>query len=37
MMDDDDDDDDDDKCGQISGIIGKGNRRTRREPAPAPL
>jgi hypothetical protein len=35
--DDDDDDDDDDGCGAVSAMIGKGNRITRRKPAPMPL
>jgi hypothetical protein len=28
---------DDDECGAIGGIIGRGNRSTRRKPAPVPL
>jgi hypothetical protein len=27
----------DDECGAVSGIIGRGNRSTRRKPAPVPL
>jgi hypothetical protein len=33
----DDDDDDDDECGAVGGMIGKGNRSTRRKTTPAPL
>jgi hypothetical protein len=34
----DDDDDDDDECGVVGGMrIGRGNRSTRRKPAPAKL
>jgi hypothetical protein len=33
----DDDDDDDDDDGEIGGMISKGNRSTRRKPAPVPL
>jgi hypothetical protein len=28
---------DDDECGAVGGMIGKGNRSTRRKPAPVPL
>jgi hypothetical protein len=28
---------DDDECGAAGGMIGKGNRSTRRKPAPFPL
>jgi hypothetical protein len=28
---------DDDECGPVGGMIGKGNRSTRRKPAPVPL
>jgi hypothetical protein len=34
----DDDDDDDDECGAVGGMrTGRGNRSTRRKPAPVPL
>jgi hypothetical protein len=34
----DDDDDDDDDCGAVGGMrIGRGNRSTRRKPAPVPV
>jgi hypothetical protein len=32
-----DDDDDDDECGPVGGMIGRGNRSTRRKPVPVPL
>jgi hypothetical protein len=28
---------DDDECGAVGGMIGRGNRSTRRKPAPGPL
>jgi hypothetical protein len=31
------DDDDYDECGAVGGMIGKGNRSTRRKPAPMPM
>jgi hypothetical protein len=33
----DDDDDDDDECGAVGEMSGKGNRNTRRKPAPVSL
>jgi hypothetical protein len=30
-------DDDDDECGATGGMLGRGNRSTRRKPAPVPL
>jgi hypothetical protein len=33
----DDDDDDDDECGAVGGMIGRGNRRILRKPAPVSL
>jgi hypothetical protein len=36
MIYDDDDDDDDDECEAVGGMIGRGNRSTRRKPTPCP-